>query len=100
MGEVGVPVLCYHFMPIFDCTRTSLELPCPDGSTALSYDHGQPWSIFGLPRIITDGPLRPDHGRMIWGESGKPGFGLYDRALGATYLLGIWEAISRAAVPA
>lgn len=39
------------------------------------------------------GPLRPDHGRMIWGETGKPGYGLYDRALGATYLHGLWEAI-------
>ncbi|MED4122963.1 mannonate dehydratase [Halalkalibacterium halodurans] len=40
------------------------------------------------------GPLRPDHGRMIWGEQGRPGYGLYDRALGATYLNGIWEAVS------
>lgn len=29
-----------------------------------------------------DGYMRPDHGRMIWGESGRPGYGLYDRALG------------------
>lgn len=42
-----------------------------------------------------DGYLRPDHGRMIWGESGKPGYGLYDRALGASYITGIWEAISK-----
>jgi mannonate dehydratase len=256
MGEVGIPVLCYNFMPIFDWTRTSLDTPFPDGSTALTYDHEQlsridlsrgtgdlpgwgsafdakelaallaayesvteerlwenlayflerivpvaeesgvklaihpddpPWSIFGLPRIVTgaaalrrlvglvdspangvtfctgslgatldndlpamvreigglgrihfahcrnvkvtgdrqfyeskhpsefgsvdmlevlqalhevgfDGPLRPDHGRMIWGETGKPGYGLFDRALGATYLLGLWEALSR--VPA
>lgn len=40
------------------------------------------------------GYLRPDHGRMIWGETGKPGYGLYDRALGAMYLSGIWEALS------
>lgn len=40
------------------------------------------------------GPMRPDHGRMIWGESGRPGYGLYDRALGATYLNGIWEALA------
>jgi mannonate dehydratase len=39
------------------------------------------------------GPMRPDHGRMIWGEIGKPGYGLYDRALGAAYLNGIWEAL-------
>jgi mannonate dehydratase len=40
------------------------------------------------------GPMRPDHGRMIWGEIGKPGYGLYDRALGAAYLNGIWEALA------
>ncbi len=40
-----------------------------------------------------DGYVRPDHGRMIWGEKGRPGYGLYDRALGAAYLNGLWEAI-------
>lgn len=253
MGALGIPVLCYNFMPVFDWTRTDLARPLEDGSNALSYDHAEldrieralgtgglpgwataytpeelsallaayrgveeeqlwehlayflervapvaegagvkmaihpddpPWSIFGLPRIITDeaalqrlvdlvdvpangvtvctgslgpnsandlpriirrlggrvhfahcrnvkntgekqfyesphpsafgsvdmlevmkaygeigftGPLRPDHGRMIWGEEGRPGYGLYDRALGATYLLGLWEAVSRSA---
>jgi mannonate dehydratase len=43
-----------------------------------------------------NGPIRPDHGRMIWGETGRPGYGLYDRALGATYLYGLIEAIGRA----
>jgi mannonate dehydratase len=253
MGELGIPVLCYNFMPIFDWTRTDLAEVQPDGSTALSYDdralaridlsHGTgdlpgwataytakelaalleayrsvnaerlwenleyflervvpeaeragvkmaihpddpPWPIFGLPRIVTNGanldrltrlvdspangvtfctgslgaspdndlpaivrqlgargrihfahcrnvkrtgdrqfhesphpsrfgdvdmlavlaalhetgfagPMRPDHGRMIWGETGRPGYGLYDRALGATYLQGLWEGISR-----
>lgn len=42
-----------------------------------------------------DGYLRPDHGRMIWGETGKPGYGLYDRALGASYMTGIWETLSK-----
>ncbi len=40
-----------------------------------------------------DGYIRPDHGRMIWDEEARPGYGLYDRALGATYLNGLWEAI-------
>ncbi len=42
-----------------------------------------------------DGYVRPDHGRMIWGEAGKPGYGLYDRALGATYLNGLFEAAEK-----
>lgn len=41
------------------------------------------------------GPIRPDHGRMIWDEVAMPGYGLYDRALGATYLNGLWEAIEK-----
>lgn len=255
MGELGIPVLCYNFMPVFDWMRTDLAHRLPDGSTALAYDdralegidlsrgtgelpgwaaaYGSrelqallgayrgvdaerlwdhlayflervvpvaaqvgvklalhpddpPWSIFGLPRIITDaaalerlvalvdhaangvtfctgslgalptndlpgmirrlgrlgrihfahcrnvqitgerafhetahpsacgsvnlfevvralkdvafaGPLRPDHGRMIWGETGRPGYGLYDRALGIAYLQGLWEAVVRGA---
>ncbi len=39
--------------------------------------------------------IRPDHGRMIWDEVGRPGYGLYDRALGLTYLNGVWEAICK-----
>lgn len=42
-----------------------------------------------------DGYVRPDHGRMIWGEKGIWGYGLYDRSLGAVYLNGLWEATER-----
>lgn len=258
MGELGIGVLCYNFMPVFDWTRTALAMRLPDGSTTLAYDHASlsridlsrgtgelpgwataydaaalrallaayrevdeqrlwdnlayflervvpvaeeagvrmaihpddpPWSVFGLPRIITGGaalervtrlvdspangvtfctgslgpvagnelpllarrlgergrihfahcrnvkvtgerrfhecphptrygsvdlpavlralrdtgfrgPVRPDHGRMIWGEAGRPGYGLYDRALGAMYLQGLWEGLARDPVPA
>ena len=253
MGELGISVLCYNFMPVFDWMRTDLEMPLPDGSTALAYDDGAlaavdlrrgtgdlpgwaaaydaaelqallaayrdvtaeqlwehlayflervvpvaaeagvqlaihpddpPWPIFGLPRIICrerdlvrlvglvdhrsngvtfctgslgalpendvpamarrigaldrihfahcrnvrvtgerqfhetphpsafggvdlgavlsalhstgfTGPMRPDHGRMIWGERGRPGYGLFDRALGAMYLQGLWEGLTQ-----
>jgi len=37
--------------------------------------------------------VRPDHGRRIWGEEGAAGYGLYDRALGAMYMIGIEETL-------
>ncbi|MBQ4320944.1 MAG: mannonate dehydratase, partial [Oscillospiraceae bacterium] len=43
--------------------------------------------------VCPDTYIRPDHGRMIWDEQGRPGYGLYDRALGACYLNGLYEAI-------
>ena len=51
--------------------------------------------MLALYDIGFDGPIRPDHGRMIWDEVAMPGYGLYDRALGATYLNGLWEAIEK-----
>ena len=45
--------------------------------------------------VCPDTYIRPDHGRMIWDEVGRPGYGLYDRALGACYLNGLWEAIEK-----
>lgn len=255
LGEAGVKVICYNFMPVFDWTRTALYEPLPDGSTALFFEKEKiesldpaelietvasasdltlpgwepekmsrikelfeeyegmteetlwenlsyflqailpvaeasgikmaihpddpPWSIFGLPRIMTSGEswekllsisdspsngitfctgsmganpendmvelaakyakhspfahlrnvkifengdfietshytqdgsidlsgvvrefasqnyegyARPDHGRHIWNEQCRPGYGLYDRALGIMYLLGLWDA--------
>ena len=49
--------------------------------------------MLALYDIGFESPIRPDHGRMIWDEVAMPGYGLYDRALGATYLNGLWEAI-------
>lgn len=255
LGEFGVKVICYNFMPVFDWTRTDLFHKLPDGSTALFYEKSKvenrdpqeliktfssysdmtlpgwepekigkikelfeayknvteddlwinldfflneilpvaeeagikmaihpddpPWSIFGLPRIMTgreslrkllaisdspsngitfctgslgvnpdndmvalaaefakrspfahirnvkifengdfietshftadgsidikgvvkrlsdiqyEGYVRPDHGRHIWGEKCRPGYGLYDRGLGIMYILGLWDA--------
>lgn len=38
-----------------------------------------------------DGYIRPDHGRHIWDEVCRPGYGLYDRALGVMYIRGAWD---------
>ena len=43
------------------------------------------------------GYIRPDHGRHLWGEEkhSRPGYGLYDRALGVMYMLGIWDSLDK-----
>ena len=51
--------------------------------------------VKALYDIGFEGPIRPDHGRGIWGEVSMPGYGLYDRALGACYINGLWEAIEK-----
>lgn len=51
--------------------------------------------VKALYDIGFSGPIRPDHGRMIWDEVAMPGYGLYDRALGAAYICGLWEAIDK-----
>lgn len=55
--------------------------------------------MYGIVKALADngfdGYVRPDHGRNVWGESGKPGYGLYDRAMGAAYLNGLFEAAEK-----
>ena len=60
-----------------------------DGSLDL-YEIMRAYSDIGF-----EGYIRPDHGRMIWDEKGRAGYGLYDRALGVAYLNGLWEAIQK-----
>ena len=71
----------------------------PDGSfeeTAHFSEYGS-LDIVKIVKILKennfDGYIRPDHGRMIWGETGKAGYGLYDRALGAAYINGLWQGL-------
>lgn len=76
----------------------NLKFNSPDDfeeSAHLSSDGS--FDLYEIMKALYDigfnGPIRPDHGRMIWDEVAMPGYGLYDRALGATYLNGLWEAI-------
>lgn len=70
----------------------------PDGSFEESAHYSACGSLdmVGILKVLHKngftGYIRPDHGRMIWGETGKPGYGLYDRALGSAYLNGLIEA--------
>ena len=84
-----------HFMHCRNVVRTGAHefYETPHPSAFGSVDMLQ--VVQALRDIGFTGPLRPDHGRMIWGERGRPGYGLYDRALGITYLQGLWEAASR-----
>lgn len=45
-----------------------------------------------LSDVDYKGYIRPDHGRHLWEEECRPGYGLYDRALGIMYLNGLWDA--------
>ena len=84
-----------HFVHLRNIKRTGprsfQETAHPSGAGDI--DMGA--MIAALHETGFDGPIRSDHGRMIWGEKGQPGYGLYDRALGAMYLHGLWEGISR-----
>jgi len=55
--------------------------------------------IYGIMKAYHDvgftGYVRPDHGRHVWDESCRPGYGLYDRGMGIMYLWGIWDTLER-----
>ena len=38
LGQAGIQVVCYNFMPVFDWTRSDLAKERPDGSTVLAYN--------------------------------------------------------------
>jgi hypothetical protein len=48
--------------------------------------------VSSFVKIVCNGPIRPDDERMIRGEIRRPGYGLFDRALGASYLPGLHKA--------
>ncbi len=84
-----------HFVHLRNIRYTGTDSFC---ESAHPTDCGS-LDMYAIVKALVDGGfdayVRPDHGRNIWGEEGKPGYGLYDRALGATYLSGLFEAVER-----
>ena len=39
MGAVGIPIICYNFMPMIDWYRTSAEVPARGGALATGFDY-------------------------------------------------------------
>ena len=81
------------------CTRAELAPLCGVFEEAAHLSSDGSFDMYEIVKALYEtgfsGPIRPDHGRMIWGEKAMPGYGLYDRALGVAYINGLWEAIEK-----
>ena len=79
--------------------NTAIDDPVQDFQESAHLSSTGSFDMFKIVKTLYetgfDGIIRPDHGRMIWGEKAMPGYGLYDRALGAAYLNGLWEACEK-----
>ena len=100
-GAARLPALAAEFarkrrVHFAHCRNVKITRPRAFHEVAHPGDHGDVDMVAVLRALHDtgfDGPMRPDHGRMIWDEEGRPGYGLYDRALGAAYLNGVWQAL-------
>ena len=83
----------------FAHVRNVKHFPNGDFSEASHRDCDGDTGILDIMKAYHDcgfkGYIRPDHGRHIWDEKCRPGYGLYDRALGIMYLLGIWDILEK-----
>ena len=84
--------------------RNVKHFPNGDFSEASHRDCDGDTGILDILKAYHDcgfnGYIRPDHGRHLWGEKPgtvRPGYGLYDRALGIMYMLGVWDMLDREA---
>lgn len=85
-----------HFVHLRNVKRTGSKSFYESGHLSADGSVDMYEVMKALHEVGFNGPIRPDHGRMVWGESGNAGYGLFDRAMGATYLNGLWEAIVKA----
>ena len=84
--------------------RNVRHFPNGDFSEASHRDCDGDTGILEILRAYHDcgfeGYIRPDHGRHLWDEKPgnvRPGYGLYDRALGIMYMLGAWDLMDKEA---
>ena len=82
--------------------RNVKHMPNGDFSEASHRDCDGDTGILEIMRAYHDcgfdGYIRPDHGRHLWGEEPgtvRPGYGLYDRALGIMYMWGCWDMLEK-----
>ena len=82
--------------------RNVKHFPNGDFSEASHRDCDGDTGILDILKAYHDcgfnGYIRPDHGRHLWGEGPgtvRPGYGLYDRALGIMYMWGVWDMLDK-----
>src|SRR5690348_2347975 len=71
LAACGIEVVCYNFMPVFDWTRTSLDMRLPDGSTTLAFDARQVDALDigqGIALPGWDTSYRPDELKALLAE--------------------------------
>jgi len=49
MGAIGVPVLCYSWIPVYSWARTAVDVPARGGALVTAYDHDQMLSMPARP---------------------------------------------------
>ena len=97
------PIIRKHCDRIaFAHVRNIKHFPNGDFSEAAHRDCCGETGILEIMKAFHDcgyeGYIRPDHGRHLWGEgpgNTRPGYGLYDRAMGIMYMLGAWDLLEK-----
>ena len=98
-NDVADIIRAYHRRIAFAHVRNVKHFPGGDFTEASHRDCDGDTGILDIMKAYYDcgyqGYVRPDHGRHLWGEQCRPGYGLYDRALGIMYLWGCWDMLDK-----
>jgi mannonate dehydratase len=63
LGCAGIRTVCYNFMPVLDWSRTNLDYPQKDGSTALRFDMTE-YVAFDMGILKRDSAIYPESLRL------------------------------------